>query len=75
MDEYMVLVNRVGSDTDTGEGDTTSRNFWDASHQPHRPTAPRAQNEDEDKLIRQACTPTGPDSAEPGPVGTSCASR
>ncbi|MFE3605280.1 hypothetical protein [Streptomyces goshikiensis] len=29
-----------GSTADPGEGDTTSPYFWDASHQPHRPTAP-----------------------------------
>ncbi|MEV0782354.1 hypothetical protein AB0I52_05060 [Streptomyces sp. NPDC050423] len=38
-----------GPDADTGEGDTASRPFRDASHQPHRPTAPRAQNEDGDE--------------------------
>ncbi|MFD6466577.1 hypothetical protein [Streptomyces goshikiensis] len=29
-----------GSTADPSEGDTTSPYFWDASHQPHRPTAP-----------------------------------
>ncbi|KQX58847.1 MULTISPECIES: hypothetical protein [unclassified Streptomyces] len=35
-------------DTDTGEGDTTSRYFWDDSHQPQRPTAPRTQDDEEE---------------------------
>ncbi|MDV9191060.1 hypothetical protein R6L23_23100 [Streptomyces sp. SR27] len=35
------------SDTDTDEDDTTSRYFWEPTHQPHRPTAPRAHDEDE----------------------------
>ncbi|MFE5301652.1 hypothetical protein [Streptomyces sp. NPDC056632] len=37
------------SDADTSEDDTTSRYFWDPSHQPHRPKAPHEQNEDEDE--------------------------
>ncbi|MFI2732971.1 hypothetical protein [Streptomyces sp. NPDC018711] len=36
-----------GPDANTGDGDTTSPYFWDASHQPHRPTAPRAPNDEE----------------------------
>jgi len=36
------------SQSETPEDDTTPPYFWDTSHSPHRPAAPRARNEDED---------------------------